>query len=60
MGFLCHDRVFLRRDKVWPRQGILGRNIVFLVATEFGFGCGFYVMTEYSYVATKFGLDRGF
>ena len=30
------------------------------VTTEFGLGWGFYVTTEYSYVAIKFGLDRGF
>ena len=29
MGFLYRDRVFLRRDRVWPRQGILGHDIVF-------------------------------
>ena len=29
MGFLCHDRVFSRRDKVWPKQEILGRHRVF-------------------------------
>ena len=28
MGFLCLDRVFLHRDKVWPRQGILGHDRV--------------------------------
>ena len=29
MGFLCRNRVFSRRDKVWPRQEILGRNRIF-------------------------------
>ena len=27
-GFLFHDKVFFRRDRVWPRQGILGRDKV--------------------------------
>ena len=29
MRFLCHNRVFLRRDRVWLRQGILGCDRVF-------------------------------
>ena len=29
MRFLCRDRVFSRRDRVWPRQEILGRDKVF-------------------------------
>ena len=29
MGFLCRDKVFLRHNRVWPKQGILGRDIIF-------------------------------
>ena len=29
MGFLCRDIVLLRRNRVWPRQGILGSDRVF-------------------------------
>ena len=29
MGFLYLERVFLRHDRVWTRQGILGHDIVF-------------------------------
>ena len=29
MRFLCLDRVFLSRDRVWPRQGILCHDRVF-------------------------------
>ena len=28
-GFLCHDKVFLRHDRVWPRQKVLGCDRVF-------------------------------
>ena len=29
MGFLCRDRVFSRRNRVWPRQKILGHSRLF-------------------------------
>ena len=29
MAFLCRDRVFLRCDRVWPKHGILGHDVVF-------------------------------
>ena len=68
MGFLCHDRVILRRDKVWPRQGILGRDRVFSCSDRV-WGKGqeslrrdreFDVMTELSenYVVTWYTLWR--
>ena len=36
MGFLCRDKIFLCRDRVWPRHEILGSDKVFSVAIEFG------------------------